>query len=392
MNQPPPILSTTAAPRYHGLDGLRAAMMLLGIYLHAAVAYATIGGWPYKQAELTPTLNLTIVLIHLFRMPAFYMMAGFFAALLYARWGFRATAANRLRRIALPFVVGWLIVYPLVVALIVFGKGGWSATVASLPPAPWWTRLHPMHLWFLEYLLLLYGLAVVAVPAVRALPAGWRAGCERGFRALVASGWAPLALAVPSCLALLPMRYAGFDDPAGFVPQPHILIAYAIPFAVGWLLYRSADLLEVLRRWAWLYTALAVVAVALYVGVNFNLPNRGLTFVAKCAAHSLALWLILFGITGLFLRHLAGPSAVWRYLCDSSYFLYIAHMPVMMVFQLALVPLAVPPVAKVALVLVATTASLLVMYHCLVRPTAIGAVLNGRRYPIRAAAAAPATA
>src|SRR5258705_2943226 len=104
----PVTLSADAAPRYHALDGLRAAMMLLGIYLHAAVAYAPIGGWPYKQAELTPALNLTIIWIHVFRMPVFYVMAGFFAALLYARWGFRPTAANRARRIALPFVASWL--------------------------------------------------------------------------------------------------------------------------------------------------------------------------------------------------------------------------------------------------------------------------------------------
>jgi len=373
------ILPAAPAPRYHALDGMRAAMMLLGIYLHVAVAYATIGGWPYKQAELTSSLNLSIVLIHLFRMPAFYMMAGFFAALLVARWGFRAAAANRVRRIAIPFGVGWLIVYPVVVALIVIGKG-WAATRASVPPGPLWTRLHPLHLWFLEYLLLLYGLAMVAVPALGALPAGWRASFERAFRAALTAGWAPLALALPSCAALLPMRYAGFDDPAGFIPQPHILVAYAIPFAVGWLLYRNVDLLEVLRRRAWLHSALALAALVLYVALNYNFPNRGLPFAAKCAAHALAMWLVIFGITGLFLRHLAGPSAVWRYLCDSSYFLYIAHMPIIMAFQLLLEPVGLPPLAKIPIVLAATTLVLLVLYRYAVRPTAIGALLNGRRY------------
>ena len=97
-----------------------------------------------------------------------------------------------------------------------------------------------------------------------------------------------------------------------------------------------------------------------------------------------------FETPGLFLRHLAGPSAVWRYLCDSSYFLYIAHMPVIMALQLVVEPLALPPVAKVPIVLAATTLVLLVSYRYAVRPTFIGAVLNGRRYP--AAAPAPLTA
>ena len=58
-------------------------MMLSGIYLHVVVAYSTTGGWPYKQAQLISSLNWSLGLIHIFRMPIFYVMAGFFGALLY---------------------------------------------------------------------------------------------------------------------------------------------------------------------------------------------------------------------------------------------------------------------------------------------------------------------
>ena len=387
-----PILATGSAPRYHALDGMRAAMMLLGIYLHVAVAYATIGGWPYKQAALTPSLNVTITGIHIFRMPAFYMMAGFFAALLYARRGWRAAAANRLSRIGVPFVVGWLILFPLVVALIAVGKGGLGPLVAGLPPAPWWTRLHPMHLWFLEYLLVLYVLALAAVPAVGALPAAWRMAFNRLFRWAVATPGGLVVLALPSGLALLPMRWAGLDDPPSFVPLPHIVIAYAIPFAVGWLLHRNADLLEALQRRAWDNAVLAAVATTLYFTLLYDQPDHGAAFVAKCAAHAVAMWSIIFGVTGLFLRYLRGHNAVWRYLCDASYFLYIAHMPVIIVLQLALAPLDVPPLLKVPVVLVAATAILIVLYHYTVRPTFIGAALNGRRYPVGRTGVVPAAA
>lgn len=380
----------TTAPRYHGFDGLRALMMLLGIYLHAAVAYAPVGGWPYKQAELTPSLNLTLVLIHVFRMPVFYVMAGFFTALLYERRGFRGAAGNRVGRILIPFVVGWAILFPLVAALVAIGKGGLAVAVAAQPSGPWWLRLHPLHLWFLEYLLLLYVGALVVVPAVAALPAGWRAGLDRAFRWAVGSWWAPLLFAVPSCAALLPMRHAGFDDPPSFIPAPHIVIAYAIPFAFGWLLYRHVDLLAIVRRRAWGYALLALVAGALFLVLLFTVPERGVAFLAKCASHSLLLWCLIFGITGLFLRYLDAPSAAWRWLCDASYFLYLAHMPVIMAFQLLLEPVAVPPIVKVFVVLSATILGLAILYRYAVRPTAIGATLNGRRYPVGSAATASA--
>ena len=93
------------------------------------------------------------------------------------------------------------------------------------------------------------------------------------------------------------------------------------------------------------------------------------------------MWCLILGITGLFLRHLSSHSPLGRYLCDSSYFLYIAHLPVIMLFQLILLGVPLPPLAKVALALAATIAVLLPLYRYGVRPTFIGAVLNGRKYP-----------
>ena len=165
------------------------------------------------------------------------------------------------------------------------------------------------------------------------------------------------------------------------MPVPRIVIAYAIPFAFGWLLYLSADLLETLSRRAWLYAALAVVASFAYLA-GFRLPvDRETGFYLMRGLHSVALWLLIFAVTGLFLRYLGGHSALGRYLCDSSYFLYLAHMPVIIAFQLLLLDVALPPLAKIPLVLAATIAVLLPLYRYAVRPTFVGAVLNGRRYP-----------
>ena len=119
------MIAQAAVPsRYHALDALRAAMMFLGIYLHATVAYSPVGGWPYKPAQLTTTLDFTVGLIHVFRMPVFYVMAGFFAALLLQRYGFRRSADNRFWRIVVPFVVGWIVVWPLTMFLAGLGHFG----------------------------------------------------------------------------------------------------------------------------------------------------------------------------------------------------------------------------------------------------------------------------
>jgi peptidoglycan/LPS O-acetylase OafA/YrhL len=117
-----------------------------------------------------------------------------------------------------------------------------------------------------------------------------------------------------------------------------------------------------------------------------------LPFLLRCAIHSLALWLLIFAILGLFDRHLSRPSRSMRYICDSSYFLYLAHMPVLIVFQLLLLPVDAPPLLKMPVALAGTTVVLFAMYHYGVRSTFIGAGLNGRRYPPAMPASVPAGA
>src|ERR1017187_8110446 len=84
--------------RYHALDALRAAMMLRGIYLHVVVGYTGDGRWPYIDPHPAHGINITLGVIHSFRMPVFYVMAGFFGALLWDRRGFAGFASNRAKR------------------------------------------------------------------------------------------------------------------------------------------------------------------------------------------------------------------------------------------------------------------------------------------------------
>ncbi len=376
------IVQPAAASRYHALDALRAAMMFLGIYLHAVVAYSPNGGWPFKPPQLTTTLDLSMIVIHVFRMPVFYVMAGFFAALLLQRYGSRRAIANRFWRIAVPFVIGWIVIYPLAMFLAAFGRRGLDPAIDFIVSGRFLDHAHPMHLWFLEYLIVFYVLAAIVVVALpRVVPSGMRAVLLGLFRSAVRSVWAPLPLGVLSFLALLSMPHAWLDDPPGFVPAVRLVVAYGIPFGFGWLLFANADLLDVLRRRGWLYMAVAVLACIAYLVLLFSFADRGTAFYALRAAHALAMWCLILGITGLFLRYLSGHSALRRYLCDSSYFLYIAHLPVILLFQLILLEVPLPPIAKIVLVLAATIAVLLPVYRCAVRPTFIGAVLNGRKYP-----------
>ena len=370
-------------------------MMLLGIWLHTVVGYSNDGGRPYKDPHPTAIYNWTLGVIHCFRMPVFFLLAGFFGALLWER-GWQQFVRNRLSRILVPFVVFWIATAPIVLNLAMYAATLRPAVASPVRRGGLLANLHPMHLWFLEYLLVLYAIAFVVVKSLEATATvrpqvlsslnGW-------FRALLRSSIRPVIFAIPSAFILMLMRNAVLEDPPGFVPVPRIVAAYAVPFFFGWILYLNRDMLDTLRVHAWrdlLMAALLVAGWMIFIQPVQDLPgNRTWVIPARAVAISLLMWLLAFGLRGVFLRYFNTGNPAMRYLADGSYWIYLMHMVVVMGLQIALARVAVDAAFKVPVVVVAASVLLVLSYDVMVRSTWIGALLNGRRYPRWFATEAP---
>lgn len=98
--------------RRHDLDALRAMAMLLGIALHAALAFSG-GPWIVQDHQTHPAFHGFISAIHGFRMPLFFLLSGFFTTMLWRRRGLRAVILNRFQRVFLPLLLGMITVVPL---------------------------------------------------------------------------------------------------------------------------------------------------------------------------------------------------------------------------------------------------------------------------------------
>lgn len=375
--------------RLHALDNLRAIMMWLGIVLHVAILYTvTPGVFPIHDRQTTIAADLLTVFIHAFRMPVFFILAGFFAALLAARDGHGGMWRNRLRRIGLPFALFWP---PLFVAVIlafmlfvhVMARGTLGIDPALMEPPPG-TPKRPMlsttHLWFLYYLLIFCGAA-----ALLGRFAG--AGAMRRITLLagrLGSGWwACIVLALPSALI-------AFDHPGGiapnrtsFIPYPDELLHNGLFFAFGWLLHQRRDeLLARLARHCWRHLAAGMVVLLAYLVISAwsRSPNVPAPMAARlCSAFAYACcgWLLSFALIGLFTRYLRHSNALLTYLARSSYWVYLLHFPLTVAFGALLYRLDAAAPVKMLLNVAATTALCLLTYHLLVRRTRIGRLLGG---------------
>ena len=100
-----------------------------------------------------------------------------------------------------------------------------------------------------------------------------------------------------------------------------------------------------------------------------------------CFTGPLATWFCLFGLLSLSLRYLERPVGWIRYLADSSYWLYLVHVPVLLWVQLLLAPVSLPALMKGLLALGVAMPLMLASYQFIVRSTWLGWLLNGHRYP-----------
>ena len=392
--------------RLHAIDALRAAAMLLGVYLHTALAYMYTphGVSPVTDPSRSYFFDATVAGIHGFRMQLFYVVSGIFAAMLIGRKGVRAFVVNRLGRIAVPLGVGALILCPMVAWTFIAGRrltgvdaagaGPWAALADAGASGSWmlgWAI--PMHLWFLWYLL---AMCVVAA-ALSAVLAGVNWSFPRvarfvGWSARSMYGLVPLA--VLATLATLPMSRWMIDTPRGWSLSPTLLAYYGLFFGWGFVLYGcNGGLAGVARRYGWL-TLIAVVSYFLLVvaaGLSTRLTAAGappvLANLPPAAAQAIFTWSAILAGFGLALRFLSHPTPrlapVLHYVADASYWIYLTHLPLIYFLHVVLYPWPASAFVKVPVIIIVTFALTLATYATLVRHTFIGRQLNGpRRRPL----------
>lgn len=365
--------------RLHGLDAVRAFALLLGVVLHATMSFFPGPRlWLVDDGESSVFLSATFFVIHMLRMLTFFLIAGFVARMSYHKLGAAAFFKDRLRRIGVPLIVGW----PILFAALMAAGGMLPEALANLS----FGAFPLIHLWFL-YLLGLFYLALALLHPFFRAPRF--AATKRLLSHVLLQPWAVALLAAPLCLSLYLhpywMMWFGIPTPdRSFVPNLPAVIGYGGAFAFGWLAQCRPDTLDLWeRRWP-LNLALACACTAACLAQTGLTPllmpvPQGSTKLVFAACYSVGAWSWALALVGMGQYFLGTYSAAWRYLADSSYWIYLVHLPLVVALQALVAQLAWPWPLKFLAILVAAFVAMLVTYALFVRRTVVGAVLNGRK-------------
>ncbi len=199
-----------------------------------------------------------------------------------------------------------------------------------------------------------------------------------GFALVIHWGFLPTARHLPwiPVLSLLPQIFMvtlGADLWMGLLFPPHMIVYYGCFFWFGAAVFAQEGMQTRLgARWKLL----------LPVGLLILVPASLLTLsshLLNSLIQSVNAWFLALGFIGLFGRYASNLGRKTRWLSDATYWMYLAHLPLVLGIQLLIFRWPWPATLKFLFVNITATALLLISYGWFIRYTWVGTLLNGPR-------------
>ena len=303
-------MQSTDRLRFHFIDFSRAVLFSLGIVLHAA--------WICRDRSVF--LQGLHDFIHSFRMPAFFLIAGFFCAAMLTRYSAEVFLSKRLRRLGIPLLFFVLID----VVVNCPNHTNWTDYSVELTGRYWVSGDWLEHLWFLgtliAYILALF-LVQKAWPSISARVRNAKFALV-GFVALISIA-SVVFTHVERLFPPTPWAKVWF-----FVDQIKFF-QYAAFFAAGYIIFHHQHLLLGLTNRVALNIGNAIAFwIAMPLLLNF-----------AAGRYLIQLWQPIYGLSmcGLLffvaMRFFNQRQTLVSSLSEASYTIYLVHWPVMIALQ-----------------------------------------------------------
>lgn len=361
------------ASRISYIDALRAVLMLLGVVIHAAQIYNPEKSWLIYSVQSNVFFEKIIDAISSFRMPAFFIVSGYFSFLLLTRNSSRRFLVSRFERLIIPLAIG-VLTLNIPIALLLSKLGWLNSELSSFLVEGGWRQ----HLWFLGNLFI-YSLFLTLFNAVNFI--------QLLFSAV--SRFCSL-FGIVSLIALLPLVHIvilslnkfGIPIYASFIGVSLYDLMYYLPFFMfGAFLRYDVNCFELYSS---IRSVILLVVICIVMQVfKFSLYIRDfdvLNDVVAAYNNVLLAWVLTMICFYVFKRYLNSESKFWKELANSSYSVYIFHQPVIILLGLMTTSLSIPPMLGFLVIVASTFAITMLLHYKLVKRFGIlEYIYNGKR-------------
>ena len=371
--------------RYHHLDWLRVLAFGLLVFFHTGMIFVS---WDFhiKASETSESLEILMTWLHAWRMPLLFVISGMGTAFALRRRTNGGFLAERARRLLIPLLFGMLVVVPpqIYVERIDQYASFWAfyPTVFELVPYPLGGSLSWHHLWFILYL---FVQSVVLLPALLWLKRsdGAKSWIRRRIEGGGGFGWFFLPL-ISLHVVLMPFfprfTHALIDDWARFAHYGMFLWAgfalATVPGAMDRLYERRHSLLAMVGVWLVPFYLVRLWPDIAPGGLALRPTLFGYDVLYWIPTSAMG-WYVSLTVLGYGRAYLERPSRALSYLNDAVYPFYIWHQTVLIVVGAWVIEHVGGIGLPFALIVVATYAVTLAIYHFAVRPFSLMRRLHG---------------
>lgn len=367
--------------RYKALDTLRVFAMLVGIPFHVSLAYGVFDlSWIKSEFIGHISMDYFSYWIRIFRMPLFFLISGFFAhlTLLKRKDSF---LKERLKRILIPFLIFGALLLPIMRAIYLSAKRFDLLNMQNLNNLTYYlfenffsfadkqsfsSGINYAHLWFLMYL----SVFSVATYIFR-----------NYIFNLKFTKISFLLLPLVTSLSLLVMNGNWIDDPFIWYPKPSLLFYYGVFFFAGLQLLTFRSLLnKYFNGYSSIkivFIVLSIIIAAFRIEFQINNPTIQNSFVLSLWM-STSTWMLITSsfFISYWLQHKC--TGFISYFSKSSYFIYIIHMPLVLLFQLVLNPINLNWIFKFIICTLLTFLFSIIIYEAFVKKRFMERLLKGQ--------------
>lgn len=375
------------------LDNLRSFALLLGLAFHVAIVYAAVIIYPLRNEERSIAFDVFGEWVHLFRMPLFFVLSGYFTERTFLSKSLKEFLRLRGLRIILPLIPGIILFAPMQYYVNALQEGYqgnyfrflWEEFLLKNPA--------PSHLWFIEYLALytfLYlGLRPLTsrirtwiLPISRYGEENSEAGPTRKWEALLIAGlWSALFTCGINYFFLKDEKYLNIE-PVQFVYDLSFFLFGTFLFGREKLFLKG----NVSNAEISVLGILSLLFFGVFYWISIIDPYwsyfgyagiwiRILHIFLKCLGGWI--WIVFF--IRIFQRFVSGTNSLSAYLREASLPVYLIHHPISLGIGFLVVETGFSIWIKFTLHIVLVYAVTFALYHFVIRGSNFWLTVLGNR-------------
>jgi len=320
--------------------------MTLGIVLHSANVF-TDTQWAIQNNQTSEFFSYLVDLIHAFRMPAFFIVSGFFCHMTLSRYGSKLFLSTRIPRILIPL---------LVVAISLNTLQNWilsdyHETDFTIFTIEYWLQGKWIsHLWFLNCLIYYFFTAALLHTFI---PKTLTYSSDLLSRLMLSSNGLYLFIAPVVTLIFLKVSYQIPEFPFNAY---NLCIAESIKYApffiFGSLLGYNRNLMHDFIKTKAIFTIITALFFIAYIFIPTDKTSTH--YIFDLYIHSLIPWILCVLCFKFFNRFFNKESGFFSYLSEASYTIYLFHQFFVIAYGIVLINTELNIILKF-IILISTT-------------------------------------